>query len=129
MPVRGSLDAHEEARRGLLQQHRLHDHRGDLASVLIEGRFQRREVVVGKRNDEIIRALGNPLGARRRHGMPVMPSVIAAREQQVASGRGAGHADGGRIGLGTGLEKAHPLSAGDQLHQPLGDLHLEGMGQ
>ena len=50
-------------------------------------------------------------------------------DDDVPPGRGAGHAHGGGIGLRSRLEEPHHLGARDEVPEPLGDLHLEGMRQ
>ena len=91
--------------------------------------LERGEVVVVERRDEAREVLRNALRPRGRDRVPLVPAVIAAIEDHVAAGGGAGHAHRRRVGLGAGLHEAHHLGARDDLDEPLGHLDLERMRQ
>src|SRR5439155_24964168 len=91
--VRALDDSFQEARRRLIRRARLKDDGSDVTASPVECLVERGEVVEPEAVSELPDRLGYAGRAWRRPDVPVVPTVIAAREDVVATRAGAGQAD------------------------------------
>ena len=114
---------------GLLDVHGLQHDGRELPGVGAEQGMERTQVVVGETVGQHGHGPGHALVAGGGADIPVLPAVVAADSDAVAPGEGAREAHGGRGCVGAVLAEAHLLGAGNDLHQPLGQIRLEGGGE
>jgi hypothetical protein len=103
------------------------DHCGKLVAELVEDPVNSLAIAVGNLVDVIVQDLRDA-GLGPGEGEPVRVTVIADREEMIASGAAAGKPQATGVRVRTGLHKADLLRPADGVEDRLGGLHLDRAG-
>src|SRR5882672_1251333 len=90
----------KKTRGGFDKVHRLHDHRSELARMLVERSFQTGEVVVNEGMRQLPHGFWHTGISRCATDIPVLPAVVSTTRDSVPAGEGTGRAHSARRGVG-----------------------------
>src|SRR5271166_2616347 len=91
--------------------------------------FQARQIVVGKWMRQLPNRPGNARIACSAADVPILPAVISATRNPVASSESARSPHRARRCVRSVFSEAHHLGARNQTRESLSELHFEWMGQ
>src|SRR5208337_5081944 len=106
--------AFQKAGRWRPEVHRLHDDGGELAFMFMQKVLQRSQIVVHERMRQSPHRLRNSSVSRRAPDVPVLPAVIAAARDSLASGEGPRRAHRSGSGIRPVLAKPYFFRARDE---------------